>query len=166
MKKRIVMKKGRKVVTRRGGVVLHLANFIYDSLKPLSKKIEIAGSIRRKSKTPVDIDIVLIPKNKERIFRFLEEKGKFLQGGEKRLTFRIRGVKVEIYFATEKSFGAALLAYTGPQGASIGLRTIAKKKGMLLNQYGLFKNKKYLVGKTEREIYHALGKKWKAPHLR
>ena len=58
------------------------------------------------------------------------------------------------------------MTYTGPAGYNIGLRTVAKKKGLLLNQYGLFKNKKHIAGKTERSIYTALGKKYKIPELR
>ena len=61
-----------------------------------------------------------------------------------------------------------LLSYTGPFGAEIGYRVIARKKGMLLNQYGLFDRKtgKYIAGKTEAEIYKALGKNYKEPELR
>lgn len=61
-----------------------------------------------------------------------------------------------------------LIAYTGPSGYSIGLRMRARKRGYLLNQYGLFnkKDKKYIVGTTEQSIYKALGKKWKSPELR
>ena len=60
-----------------------------------------------------------------------------------------------------------LLTYTGPFGLNIGLRILARKKSMLLNQYGLFtRDRKYLAGKTETEIYKKLGKKYKAPELR
>lgn len=161
-----LIKKGRIVRTRDRKFVLALAKKIIARLKPLSKRIEIAGSIRRKVKNPVDIDIVLIPKDKQKIKESLEKIGKFKQGGEKRLAFKIEGVKVEIYFAEEKNFGAMLLSYTGPFGAEIGLRIIARKKGMLLNQYGLFKKGKFVVGKTETEIFKALGKNYKAPELR
>lgn len=64
MFKRVIFKKGRRVVTRNGEVVTHLSNKIVDYLKPFCSKIEVAGSIRRKEKNPVDIDIVLIPKIK------------------------------------------------------------------------------------------------------
>lgn len=162
------MKKGRYVVTRRGQVVLHLAQKILQALEPLSKKIQIAGSIRRKEPKPVDIDLVLIPKDKQKILNLMNKKGKYLQGGEKRAAFKIKGVKVELYYATKENWGAMLMSYTGPSGYNIGLRIIAKEKGLLLNQYGLYKRptKKRIAGRTEKSIYQALGKHYRTPHLR
>ena len=165
-KKRVVFKKGRYNVTRQGSFVISLSKKLFKGLKPLSKKIAIAGSIRRKEKNPVDIDIVLIPKNKQKIVDYLGTKGKYLQGGDKRVSFRIQGVKTEIYYADQENWGAMLMAYTGPAGSSIGLRVLAKRKGYLLNQYGLFHNRRRIAGKTEKSIYKALNKKYKSPELR
>jgi len=151
---------------KRSSFVFQLSKKIFRELKPFCRKIEIAGSIRRKEKTPFDIDIVLIPKNKQKIIEYLETKGKFIQGGEKRVYFKIKGVKVEIYFTTPESWGATLLAYSSRKGSAIGLRIFARLKGYKLNQYGLFKKGKYVVGKTEKEIYEVLGKKYKTPELR
>ena len=148
--------------------VINLANRIIKELKPLSKKIQIAGSIRRKEKNPRDIDIVLIPKNKEKIEEFLNKKGKFVQGGKKEATFKIEGVKVELYYTVPEEWGAMLLAYSGKRGSNIGLRIIARSKGFKLSRHGLFNRKtgKRLAGRTEREIYGALGREWKIPENR
>jgi DNA polymerase (family 10) len=168
MKRRLVFKKARFLIARSPSHVLKVSNKVVKWLKPLCKRIEIAGSIRRKEPRPVDIDLVIIPKNKEKIIDLLKTKGKFLQGGDKRASFKIDKVKTELYFTTPESWGATLLSYTGPSGSAIGLRILARKKGFLLNQYGLFnrKTKKLIVGKTEKEIYEKLGKKYKPPHLR
>ncbi len=165
MKERLVLKKGRIITTRKGNVVIHLANKIVKSIKLLCSEIKIVGSIRRKEKNPVDIDIVLIPKkegDKSRIKEILKEKGKFIQGGEKRATFRIEGVKIELYYTKKEEWGATLLAYSSEFGAGIGLRLVAKRKGLKLSQHGLFnKAGKRIAGRTEEEIYHALGRSWK-----
>jgi DNA polymerase (family X) len=166
MKKRVVLKKGRIVVTRKGDVVIHLSDKIVDIIKPFCRKIEIVGSIRRKEKNPVDIDIVLIPKDRIKLEEFMKRKWKFIQGGEKKSRWRIDGVNAELYYTTPESWGATLLAYSSKFGAGIGLRVIAKKKGYKLNQYGLFKSGKQIAGKTEEEIYHALGRPWKKPQDR
>jgi len=166
---RRILKKEKFVITRKGRFVLNLSNKIVKSLKPYCKKIQVVGSIRRKEKNPVDVDITLIPKNnksKKKIENNLRNKGRFVQGGEKRATFRIKGVKIELYYTTEDSWGATLLAYSSRFGAGIGLRIVARKKGFKLNQYGLFRGNKKVAGKTEEEIYHALGREWKAPELR
>jgi DNA polymerase (family X) len=146
--------------------VLIFSEKVENWLKPFCKKIKIAGSIRRGVKNPFDIDVVLIPKDESKIINFLKKKGKFLQGGDKRVSFKIEGTKVELYFTTLEGWGATLLAYSSETGAAIGLRVIAKKKGLHLNQYGLFKQGKYLAGKTEKDIYKALGRQYKSPRLR
>jgi len=153
-------------MAKKGSYVIKLSREIEKWLKPYSKKIKIVGSIRRKEKNPKDIDIVIIPKNKEDILNFLKTRGKFIQGGEKKLTFQIRGVKTEIYYTNEKSWGATLLAYSSRKGAAIGLRILARFKGYKLNQYGLFKNEKYISGKKERDIYNSLNKKYRLPKYR
>lgn len=164
--KRIVLKKGRIVVTKKGNFVLALSKKISNNLKPYSRRIEVVGSIRRQEPNPVDIDIVLIPKNREKLEEFLRKKGRFIQGGEKKSRWRVEGVNVELYYTTPEEWGAALLAYSSKFGAGIGLRVVAKKKGFKLNQHGLFRGKKRVAGKTETEIYHALGRHYKKPENR
>ncbi|VVB82674.1 DNA polymerase beta thumb [uncultured archaeon] len=166
MEKVVVFKKGRRVVTRKGEVVIHLANKLTNYLKPFCRRIEIVGSIRRKEKNPVDIDIVLIPKDREKLEEFVKKKGKFLQGGEKKSRWRIQGVNVELYYTDLTEWGAALLAYSSKFGAGIGLRMIAKRKGFKLSQHGLFRKGKRIAGKSEEEIYHKLGRPWKKPENR
>jgi DNA polymerase (family 10) len=135
-------------------------------LKPLSKKIEIVGSIRRQNPNPVDIDIVIIPKDKTKIFETLSKLGKLKEGGDKKIYFNVNGSDVEIYFAEPEYWGAMLLAYSSKRGSGIGLRLVAKRQGFHLSQYGLFKNGKFIAGKTEKEIYEALGRPYKKPELR
>jgi DNA polymerase (family X) len=169
MKIRRLIKKGRVVITRRGNVVINLSKKVAKIIKPYCRRVEVVGSIRRKEKNPVDVDIALIPKNdkdKKNIENVLSKKGKFLAGGNKRATFKIEGVQVELYYTTEDSWGATLLAYSSKFGSQIGLRVVARKKGFKLNQYGLFRGQKKIAGKTEEQIYHALGRPWKLPEER
>lgn len=163
---RIVVKKGRIITTRKGQFVLRLANKIFSELKPYCKKIEFVGSIRRGSKNPIDIDLAVIPKDKIKIEEILKKRGKLIRHGEKVISYLIEGVQIEVYFTSAESWGAALLTYIGPSGHSIGIRMYAKRKGFKLNQYGLFKGNKKIAGKTEREIYNALGKRYKSPEER
>ena len=167
METRRVLKKGKIVTTRKGNVVLRLADSIIRKIKPYCSQIKVVGSIRRKVKNPVDIDIALIPKNekdKDKIESILKREGKYIQGGEKRATFKIKGVKVELYYTNKEELGATLLAYSSEFGAGIGLRMVAKRKGLKLSQHGLFtKSGRRIAGKTEEEIYHALGREYKEP---
>ena len=143
-----------------------LAKKLIFELKPFCKKIKIVGSIGRHEKEHVDIDIVLIPKNRKKLEEFMKTHGEFLQGGEHESTWKVEGIQTELYYTNEKEWGAELLAYSSKKGSAIGLRVIAKKKGFHLTQHGLFKGKKRIAGKTEKEIYRVLGRKWKKPENR
>ena len=151
---------------KEGRFVLRLADKILKWIKPYCFRVKIVGSICRREKNPVDIDIVCIPKNKKKLENFLLLKGKKIQGGLHEATFKIKGVKVELYYTVPEEWGAELLAYSSEKGAEIGLRIIAKKKGFKLSQHGLFKGNSSVAGKTEKEIYSKLGRKWKTAERR
>ena len=151
---------------KSGEFVTALAVKIETKLKPFSKRIEVAGSIRRHEKNPGDIDVVLIPKNKSELEEFMKSLGKFVSGGEHESTWKVDGVNVELYYTDEEEWGAELLAYSGKTGSNIGLRLVAKRKGFKLTQHGLFKNSRRVAGKSEKEIYEALGRGYKKPENR
>jgi DNA polymerase (family 10) len=153
-------------LTKRGKTVVNLAKIIVRTLKPYCKRIQIAGSIRRKESNPHDADIVLIPKDREKLEKIMAKKGKFVQGGEHESTWRVNGIKIEFYYTISEEWGAALLAYSSKPGSGIGLRMVAKKKGFKLNNHGLFKGKRKIAGKTEREIYKTLRRPYKEPEER
>ncbi len=150
----------------KGKEVIGLAKKLIRSLKPYCKRIKVVGSIRRGEPNPIDIDIVLIPKNKGKLEEFMKKKGRFVQGGEHESTWRIEGTKVELYYTIPEEWGATLLAYSSKKGSGIGLRVVAKRKGFKLTQHGLFKKGKRVASRTEREIYKALGRPLKAPENR
>jgi DNA polymerase (family 10) len=152
----------------RGKKVLHLAKRIVSEIKPFCSRIEIAGSIRRKKSNPGDIDIVLIAKkesDKQKIKDKLMKHGKFLEGGFHEMFFRMEGINFQLFFTIPNEWGATLLAYSGKKGSNIGLRIVAMKKGLKLTNHGLFNRKtgRRIAGKTETEIYHALGRTYKEP---
>ncbi len=152
-------------MTTRGDKVLKLASQLIKQLKPHSKKISIAGSIRRHSLSPGDIDIVLIPKDREKLHKFMSKKANFVQGGKNESSWKIKNVQVELYYTNEEEWGATLLSYSSPKGSEIGLRIISKNKGFRLSSHGLFNRRtgKRIAGKTEKEIYKALGRPYKEP---
>lgn len=82
------------------------------------------------------------------------------------LRFSYKGEQVDIYRTTEENLGAMKLYLTGPIECDIYLRSIAHKKGMRLNQNGLFKGKKCIASKTEEEIFEKLGLKYISPEKR
>ena len=114
----------------RGDKVYKLANKIAKELKPFCKRIEIAVRVRRKKPNPGDIDIVLVAKNegnKQKIKDRLSKDGKFLQGGNKEMFFKIEGIDLQLFFSIPEEWGATLLAYSGEKGSNIGLRIFSTK---------------------------------------
>jgi len=152
----------------KGTKALNLSKELVKRLRPFSKKISVAGSIRRGSVHPLDVDIVIIPKDKDKLEEYMKKIGKFVSGGEHESTWRVNGVKVELYYTNGEEWGADLLAYSGGKGYNIGLRLVAKRKGLKLTQHGLFnlKTGRKIAGKSEKEIYTALGKRYKEPKER
>ena len=120
---------------------------IYDYLGSFIDNLYLAGSARRGKKENLhDLDIVDVG---ERIPP-IPGHAAFVKGKDiVRLT--IKGEQVDIYRTDPENFGAMLLFLTGPQEYNIIMRAKAKRKGMLLNQKGLYdrETREYIAGETE-----------------
>jgi DNA polymerase (family 10) len=90
--------------------------------------------------------------------------------GETKSSVRLEvGLQADLRLVPEESFGAALMYFTGSKEHNIELRRIAIEKGLSLNEYGLTKSEnseKVVAGRTEEEVYRALGLAWVPPELR
>jgi len=145
-----------------------LAEQLKEELSHFCYKIEIAGSIRRKSSNPRDIDLVCISSNPDKLMDFIENSNgvTVLRKGDKLISFEVGTTLVDVYFTDKEHYGAMLMFLTGPSGSNIGMRMKAKSKGYLLNQYGLYKDGKLIASRTEEEIAEVLNYKLKPPELR
>ncbi|MFW6119701.1 MAG: DNA polymerase/3'-5' exonuclease PolX [Petrotogales bacterium] len=140
------------------------------------KKINYAGSLRRMKETIGDIDILTVaPDRKKAMDAFTNMSGvsRVELKGETKSTVELKeGVDVDLRVVPEKSYGAALLYFTGSKDHNIQLRKIAIDKGYKLSEYGLFEMKendeegKWICGKTEEEVYKKLGMAYIYPELR
>ncbi len=156
------------------GYALDIAEEIKNRLKKLKQvnKIEVAGSLRRKKETIGDIDILITSKNPAKVMDFftkMNDVEDVLAKGHTKSMVRLKeGLQADVRVIAEKSYGAALLYFTGSKQHNIALRKIAIKKGMKLSEYGLFsrKTKKILAGKTEQECYKKLGLSYIEPEIR
>jgi DNA polymerase (family 10) len=117
-----------------------------------------------------DIDILVIsdkPKTIMESFTNLPEVGLVLAKGETKSSVRTKDdVQVDCRVVEKKSFGAALLYFTGSKNFNIKLRQIAIKKGLKINEYGVFKKNRYVAGQSEEEIFKTLGMSYVEPELR
>lgn len=149
-----------------------IAEHIKSTLKehPTIEKVEIAGSIRRGKETIGDIDLLTITQKPEETIEYftsLEIADEIIAKGPRKAIIRLEdGFECELRTFKREEFGAALLYFTGSMEFNIQLRRLAQSKSMKLNEYGLYKNKKRIASKTEKEIFKTLGLEYIPPELR
>lgn len=137
----------------------------------LFQRIELAGSLRRGKETVGDLDILGIssrPEEAAQAFCTLPEVEEILAQGPKKSSVKLSGgLQADLRIVPEESFGAAWQYFTGSKAHNIRLRERAVARGWKLNEYGLFdENDQMLAGRTEEEIYKALGLPFIPPELR
>jgi DNA polymerase (family 10) len=154
------------------GTILPLVNEIKERLKKLPevKQISEAGSVRRKKETIRDIDILVISSDFQKVmevFTTMPVAGDILAKGPTKSSIRTRqGIQVDLRVVEPESFGAALCYFTGSKAHNIRIREMGVKLGLKINEYGVFKGEKKIGGKTEEEVYQAVGLPSIPPELR
>ncbi len=139
------------------------------SALPFVTSVDVAGSFRRKKETIGDLDVLVVSEKPAGVMSTFRSLGTVLASGPTKSSIRLdSGLQVDLRVVKLKEYGAALLYFTGDKQYNIKLRKLALKKGYTLNEYGLFrlKNKRWKAGRTEEEIFAALGLKYKPPTQR
>ena len=162
------------------GIALPLVENIINQLKKHKavRHISPAGSLRRMCETVGDIDILATGNDPDGIIKYFTQlpliKEVLGAGGTKASVITTDGHQVDLRVVEESSYGAALQYFTGSKAHNIKLRTIAKDKGLKINEYGVFtlsgtngfRGECKIAGKTEEEVYKALGLPIIPPEIR
>ncbi len=145
------------------------------------RRMDAAGSYRRGKETIGDLDIVVESADGAEVMDRLGElpdSEKVLARGDTKMSVRLgRGLQVDLRIVPEKSYGAALVYFTGSKQHNIVLRGLAKDRGLKINEYGVFRVAKnaadddeptgqYVCGRTEAEVYEQLELPLIPPELR
>lgn len=151
---------------------------------PYARKISACGSLRRMRETVGDIDILAVSAYPDKIMdaflRLPDIKDVSAKGLTKSSVTTKEGAQIDLRIVEEKSFGAAMIYFTGSKNFNIKLRHLAARKNLKVNEYGVFKlptvgaaargakdNKEnYLCGKSEEEVFSSLGLQFIQPELR
>lgn len=132
--------------------------------------IQIAGSYRRRKETIGDIDILVTCDDSISVtedFINYNDVDEVLAKGDTRSSIVLKsGIQVDLRVLPQKSYGAAMLYFTGSKAHNIVIRKLAKQKDWKVNEYGLFSNDDFLAGETEKGIYNKLGLPYIEPELR
>ena len=134
------------------------------------KNVMAAGSLRRMKETIGDIDYIVAVKDPGPVMEFfvkMPEVQEVIGRGPAKAFVRLAGgIDADLLVVPEESWGSALQYFTGSKEHSVKLRKIAISKGLRLNEWGVFKGEKRVAGKTEEDVYRALGLQWVPPEMR
>ena len=132
--------------------------------------VEIAGSFRRKKESVGDLDVLVIAKDygkvSEYFVKFPKVKEVHSAGLTRSTVFLENSLQVDLRAVSRESYGAALHYFTGSKAHNIEIRKIAIEKGLKVNEYGVYKGDKKIAGRTEEEVYEAVGLCYIEPELR
>ncbi len=134
------------------------------------KNVMAAGSLRRMKETIGDIDYIVAVKDPGPVMEYFvkmpEVQEVIGRGLAKAFVKLAGGIDADLLVVPEESWGSALQYFTGSKEHSVELRKIAIAKGLRLNEWGVFKGEKRVAGKTEEDVYRALGLQWVPPEMR
>ncbi|MGY5853877.1 MAG: DNA polymerase/3'-5' exonuclease PolX [Candidatus Thorarchaeota archaeon] len=137
---------------------------------PGVNQVIITGSYRRRRETVRDVDFLVDATDSAAVmdaFVGFEDVIEIIGHGETKSSIRLENkMQVDLRVIPAESFGAGMQYFTGSVDHNVKLRGIAIKKGLKLNEYGLYKGEKKVAGETEGDIYEALGMRWITPELR
>lgn len=134
------------------------------------KAVTIAGSFRRRRDTVGDLDVVITAKQGAPVMeRFVsyDAVAEVLSQGNTRASVRLRnGMQVDLRLVPEVSYGAALYYFTGSKAHNIAVRKIAVDRALKINEYGVYRGKKRIAGRSEEEVFASVGLPYIPPELR
>ena len=154
------------------GEIMPTAEKILEHIRALPEvqSAEFGGSLRRMVETVGDLDFIAFSTEPEKVvekfIKFPEIKSVHSKGEHKALVRLNIDTDADIWVMDPKTAGAALIGWTGDKQHNIALRTLAEKRGWMLNDYGLWHGKTLLASKTEEEVYKKMGMDWIPPELR
>jgi DNA polymerase (family 10) len=130
----------------------------------------VAGSYRRCQETIGDIDLLATAKRSAPVierFTGYDEVAKIVSSGTTRATVVLRsGLQVDLRVVPAESYGSALHYFTGSKAHNIAIRKLGLQRGLKINEYGVFRGAKRIGGKTEDDVFGAVGLPFIPPELR
>ncbi len=155
-------------------VAMDLADYFIERLGARRdvRRIEYAGSLRRMAETIGDLDLLVASEDPAAVMDAFATVGmveRVLAKGDTKSSIITReGLQVDLRVVPLEAWGAAMIYFTGSKPHNIRIREMAVRKGLKLNEYGLYRAKsgKLIVAETEEEVYERLSLPWIPPTLR
>jgi len=137
---------------------------------PSVQQVSAAGSFRRRQETVGDLDVLATSTDHAAVMDALAAHAlveKVLARGETKQRVRLRnGIELDLRVVADESYGAAMQYFTGSKEHNIVIRRRAQERGLKINEYGVFRDEQYVAGRTEDDVYAAVGLPFIPPELR
>lgn len=149
------------------------------------ERLEVAGSYRRRQETVGDIDLLAISSDPgpvmDRFTSFPNVRSVEKSGDTRGTVILSSDLQVDLRILPAESYGSALVYFTGNKEHNVELRKRALQRGLSVSEYGVFELAKEgegeqsrtgrdlgerVGGRTEEEVYAAVGLPWITPELR
>jgi len=175
---RNVLDGARRLEASGGRVLVNAALEVAEELLARLREIPgvgraaFAGSLRRMAETIGDVDLLVAAQRPARVMDAFVADGLvatvLAHGETKSSIVTTGGLQVDLRVIDRQAWGAALIYFTGSKAHNIRIREMAVRKGLKLNEYGLFRAKsgKLLAAETEQDVYQRLGLPYIEPTLR
>ena len=133
-------------------------------------RVEVAGSYRRAKEVMKDLDLVISTADPAAVVEHIcswPRSAEVVARGESKTSLRCPGgLGVDFRIVEDSQFPFALCHFTGSKEHNTAMRARAKKQGLKLNEYGLFRGDELAECGSEEEIHRALGLDFIAAELR
>ena len=139
---------------------------------PGVQRADHAGSLRRMAETIGDVDLLVASETSGPImdaFTTHQDVDQILARGDTKSSVVTRsGSQVDLRVIRKEAWGAAMIYFTGSKPHNVRIREMAVRKGLKLNEYGLFEveTDALIAAETETEVYERLGLPYIEPTLR
>jgi DNA polymerase (family 10) len=137
---------------------------------PGVEALDLAGSLRRRAETVGDVDLLVASSRPAAVAAaFLGDEGVrrvLARGATKCSVVLTDGLQVDLRIVPRASYGAALHYFTGSKPHNIAIRRLGVKRHLKINEYGVFRGRRAIGGRTEQEVFDAVGLPWIPPELR
>jgi DNA polymerase/3'-5' exonuclease PolX len=134
------------------------------------ERVEVGGSIRRRSPIVHDIDICAIARKPVAEYENAVKNvgGKIIRFGGEYATILFQNTQINVLFSTVETWGAGMMWSTGPTGHTIGMNIKADKLGYKFNRTGIRRrsDESLVPTPTEQDIARLLHWDYKPPEMR
>jgi DNA polymerase (family 10) len=136
------------------------------------RRIEVAGSLRRRRTTIGDLDLLAAVDDAPSVIAALDELREVdkvvATGTDKTSILMADGPRVDLMVCPPEAWGTHLVHFTGSKDHNIALRGMALDRGWSLSEKGfkVIDSGELLLDAEELDVYERLGLPWIPPELR